>query len=151
VSAPTRKLTKAEAAIRAFALGYPGAHEEHPWGECAIKINGKVFLFLGQPAEGGIRFTMKLPVSASSALELPFSEPTGYGLSKHGWVTATFAKSEDVPLDLIRDWIDESFRAVAPKAVLAHLESAETKPAAKPAKRKKPPQSKPKPGRYTDS
>src|SRR5882724_2912230 len=105
MSAPTRTLSKAEAALRAFALTYPGATEEFPWGERVIKIKGKVFLFLGQPVGGGLGFSVKLPVSAASALELPFTEPTGYGLGKHGWVTAQFPTSDDVPLDLLREWI----------------------------------------------
>ena len=125
MSAPTRKLSKAEAALRAFALTYPGATEEYPWGERVIKIKGKVFLFLGQPIGGGLGFSVKLPISAASALEMPFTEPTGYGLGKHGWVTAQFPSSDDVPLDLLEEWIDESFRAVAPKSVLAKLEKEE--------------------------
>jgi len=75
---------------------------------------------------GGLGFSVKLPVSAASALEMPFTEPTGYGLGKHGWVTAQFPTSDEVPLDLLREWIDESFRAVAPKSVLAQLEAGET-------------------------
>jgi len=125
VAAPTRKLTKAETALRAFALTYPDSIEEFPWGERVIKVKGKVFLFLGQPPGGGLGFSVKLPVSAAAALEMPFTEPTGYGLGKHGWVSSRFPKSDDVPLDLLKEWIDESFRAVAPKSVLAKLEAAE--------------------------
>src|SRR5438034_1405084 len=113
MSAPPRKLAKAETAVRAFALTYPGATEEYPWGERVIKVKGKVFLFMGQPADGGIGLSVKLPVSGKSALELPFAQPTGYGLGKHSWVTAVFPTSDDVPLDLVKEWIDESFRAVA--------------------------------------
>ena len=126
MSARARKLSKAEAALRAFALNYPGATEEFPWGERVIKVKGKVFLFLGQPIAGGVGFSVKLPVSAASALQLPFAEPTGYGLGKHGWVTAQFPTGDETPLELLREWVDESFRAVAPKSVLAQLETAET-------------------------
>ena len=56
---------------------------------------------------------------------LSFAEPTGYGLGKHGWVTATFEPGDAIPLDLIREWIDESYRAVAPKSVLAKMERDE--------------------------
>jgi len=123
--AARKSKAKVEAAIKTLALAYPGAVEDHPWGETAIKIKGKVFLFMGQPAQGGIGFSVKLPVSGAEALQLPFASPTGYGLGKHGWVTAAFPPGEDVPLDLVREWIDESFRAVAPKAVLAQLEVRE--------------------------
>jgi len=38
---------------------------------------------------------------------------TGWG--KAGWVSARFEAGEDVPLDLLKQWIDESYAAVAPK------------------------------------
>jgi hypothetical protein len=71
---------------------------------------------------------VKLPVSNAQALSLPFAEPTGYGMGKHGWVTAGFRAGDAVPLDLLREWIDESFRAVAPKKVVAALEVGEAEP-----------------------
>jgi hypothetical protein len=59
------------------------------------------------------------------ALSLPFAEPTGYGLGKSGWVTARFAAGDDVPVPMLIGWVDESFRAVAPKRLLAKLEADE--------------------------
>jgi hypothetical protein len=35
-----------ETALRDCALGFPEAVEEFPWGERAIKVKGKVFLFI---------------------------------------------------------------------------------------------------------
>jgi predicted DNA-binding protein (MmcQ/YjbR family) len=115
------------AALRDAALAYPEATEDFPWGERAIKVKGKVFVFLSLH-EGVFRVTMKLPVSNTQALSLPFAEPTGYGMGKHGWVTAAFKPGDTVPLDLLREWIDESFRAVAPKKVVAALEAGEVGP-----------------------
>lgn len=108
-------------ALRLRALSYPETVEEHPWGETAIKVRGKVFLFLGQ-MEGDTTFSVKLPHSGEAALTLPFASPTGYGLGKHGWVSARLAPTADAPLDLFREWIDESYRAVAPKKLVAGLE-----------------------------
>jgi hypothetical protein len=48
------------------------------------------------------------------ALGLPFVTPTGYGLGKSGWVTATFGAKQRPNLPMLRQWIDESFRAIAP-------------------------------------
>jgi predicted DNA-binding protein (MmcQ/YjbR family) len=118
------RLTTAEAALRKCALGYPQATEDHPWGESAFKVKGKVFLFLSRH-DGGLNLSMKLPVSGPGALGLPFASPTGYGLGKSGWVTARFGAGDEVPVELIREWIDESFRAVAPKRVVAALEADE--------------------------
>lgn len=61
----------------------------------------------------------KLPVTHPTALAQPFAQPTGYGLGASGWVTASFAARARVPLDLLKDWIDESYRAVAPKKLAA--------------------------------
>jgi predicted DNA-binding protein (MmcQ/YjbR family) len=104
--------------LRQFALAYPEAHEDHPWGETVIKVKGKVFVFLGRPGSG-LSLSTKLPRTSAMALMLPFVEPTGYGLGKSGWVSATFGKSERPPLDLLRAWIDESYRAIAPRKLVA--------------------------------
>ena len=109
--------------IRKLALSYPDTYEDHPWGETAIKIKptGKVFIFLGS-SEEGFSFSVKLPHSRDMAVDLPFAEPTHYGMGKHGWVTARF-KTSKAPLDLIKAWVDESFRAVAPKKLVKELDA----------------------------
>jgi predicted DNA-binding protein (MmcQ/YjbR family) len=56
-----------------------------------------------------------------AALMLPFAEPTHYGLGKSGWVTAQFGVRDEIPLALLREWIDESYRAVAPKKLIAQI------------------------------
>jgi predicted DNA-binding protein (MmcQ/YjbR family) len=121
-----------EQAVRAIAIAYPEAHEDFPWGERALKVRGKVFLFMRASAEG-LGLSVKLPHSNESALDQPFTEPTGYGLGKSGWVSARFDPDMDVPLGLLRDWIDESYRAVAPKRLVATLDApaGEVAPAAK--------------------
>jgi len=124
--------------LRDFAKSFPLATEDHPWDETAIKVKGKVFLFLSVH-EGDLQLSMKLPISVAAALGMSFAEPTHYGLGKHGWVTSTFASGESVPMDLLREWIEESYRAVAPKSVLARLEYEENRP--------KPAQSRPPNGR----
>jgi predicted DNA-binding protein (MmcQ/YjbR family) len=121
------KLQHAEAALRQVAMGYPQATEDFPWGHRAIKVKGKVFLFLYRE-DTFLSLSVKLPVSGQHALALPFAEPTGYGLGKSGWVTARFEAGEAVPTDMLAEWIDESFRAVAPKKVVAQLDEAPTAP-----------------------
>ncbi len=116
--AKTAARTKVAAALRTYALAFPEAHEDTPWGESAIKVRGKTFLFL-RADDSGLSLSTKLPESNHSALMLPFAEPTGYGLAKSGWVTARFAPDDDVPLPILRDWIDESYRAIAPKKLSA--------------------------------
>ncbi len=107
-------LTAEGDALRRHALGLPEAHEDNPWGHAAIKVRGKVFVFLANQ-DGGLSFSAKLPESAGPALLLPFTSPTGYGLGKSNWVSARFAAGERVPVDLLQEWIEESYRAIAPK------------------------------------
>jgi predicted DNA-binding protein (MmcQ/YjbR family) len=119
----SKALTRAKDALRKHALTFPQAVEEFPWGESAIKVKGKVFVFLHQ-TDDFLSVTVKLPESGATAVGLPFAQPSGYGLGKSGWVTSRFEPAAAVPLDLLKEWVGESFRAVAPKKVLAALEQA---------------------------
>lgn len=111
---------KIAADLRDAALCYPDTDEHFPWGETAIKVKGKTFLFM-RSDEDEISLSVKLPQSREDALALPFTEPTHYGLGKSGWVTSSFKRGDDVPVGVLMDWIDESYRAVAPKKLLAQL------------------------------
>lgn len=110
-----------ETKLRAMAMKYPEVHEDFPWGERAIKVKGKAFIFM-RAGDDEISLSVKLPHSRDMAVDLPFAEPTHYGLGKHGWVTARIRKSAKPPMDLLKAWIDESFRAVAPKKIVAALD-----------------------------
>jgi predicted DNA-binding protein (MmcQ/YjbR family) len=129
-----RDLKAFESGVRKHALSFPEAHEDHPWGETAFKVRGKVFVFLGSDAKE-LTMSVKLPQSRDFALELPFAEPTGYGLGKHGWVTLTTTGRRGPPLDLARDWISESYRAVAPRKLVAELSSNRSASTAAPGRR----------------
>lgn len=121
--------------LRQFALKFPEATEDHPWDHIAIKVKGKVFVFLAGP-EDQFNVTCKLPSSGRMALALPFASPTGYGLGKSGWVTASFRAGDKVPLDRLAEWIEESYRAVAPKKLVAVLDNPEAVPVKKAVKKK---------------
>ncbi len=124
------RLERAEAELRKFALAYPGAWEDHPWGERVAKVEKKVFAFFHLDRQQ-LSMSFKLPSSGSIALSLPFASPTGYGLGKSGWVTARFEPRNRPPTDVLKRWIDESYRAVAPKKLVAGLDAAYTRRAAR--------------------
>ncbi|HET7738860.1 MAG TPA: MmcQ/YjbR family DNA-binding protein [Tepidiformaceae bacterium] len=113
-------LDEAESALRDFALSYPEAWEDFPWEERVIKVRKKIFVFLGV-VEAELRIGVKLPESAPAALTIPGVVPAGYGLGKSGWVDVRYSAADSVPLDLLREWIDESYRAIAPKTLVAKL------------------------------
>jgi predicted DNA-binding protein (MmcQ/YjbR family) len=119
---PKKTLEALELELRDYAMMFPEATEDSPWGHRAIKVKGKSFLFLGGEKDTKeLSLSVKLPQSRDMAVDLPFAQPTAYGLGKSGWVTARFDKVSDVPMDLLRSWIDESYRAIAPKKLVKQL------------------------------
>lgn len=110
------------ATLLEFALSLPEAVEDHPWNETVAKVRKKVFVFFGgDPARQ--RITVKLVESHGHALSIEGAEPSGYGLGKAGWVTVP-VDAEGVELDLLCDWIEESYRIVAPKRLVSELDVA---------------------------
>jgi predicted DNA-binding protein (MmcQ/YjbR family) len=104
-----------------YALTLPGAWLDHPWGEDVVKVGNKVAVFFGMP-EGspyppGV--TVKLPNSQPLALSQEGVVLAGYGLGKAGWVSVTFG--DGMPFDMLRDWVDESYRATASKKLVAEM------------------------------
>lgn len=118
----SKDLKRIETALRKQAMAYPEVTEDFPWGHRALKVKGKAFLFLSLE-KGKLSFSMKLPSSGAAALTLPFTEPTHYGLGKHGWVTTTLPVGKKVPpLDLFQGWVEESYRSIAPKTLVRKLD-----------------------------
>ena len=115
-------MSGARAQLRAFALSLPEAVEDHPWGEDVAKVSGKVFAFLGTEGASVSLVTVKLVESHGHALSIEGAEPTGYGLGRSGWVSVPIGASA-VSLDLLCDWVEESYRIVAPKRLLTELDA----------------------------
>ena len=125
----TTPLRQAHDTLLAYALGLPEAYEDHPWDEVVVKVHKKIFVFFGLAAEidSRLRVGVKLPQTGVYALQMPHVAPSGYNLGKHGWVTAQYPEASDLPaLDLLMEWIEESYRAVAPKRLVAHLDAGGT-------------------------
>ena len=125
---PTAAARRLQDALRAHAFTFPETHEDHPWGEIALKVRGKVFVFLGADGDS-VGFSVKLPQSADAALSLPFTEPTAYGLGKSGWVSVHVGPRTRVPRELLEAWIDESWAAVAPKTLVKARAAGASAPA----------------------
>ena len=101
-----------------FALGLPEAWEDHPWGDVVVKVGKKIFVFVG---DDGMSVKLADAASHEHALSLDGAAPTGYGLGKAGWVSVPF---KGQPTGLLRDWVEESYRAVAPKKLVAQLDQS---------------------------
>jgi predicted DNA-binding protein (MmcQ/YjbR family) len=112
--------------VRAFALGLPGAAEEFPWGETVAKVNKKVFVFLGvDDGSHPLALTVKLrdEEAHAHALTTPGAEPAGYGLGRAGWVRIPLEEQGAPAAELLCDWVEESYRAIAPKKLVAELDA----------------------------
>ncbi len=129
--------------LRAHGLAYPGTHTKSPWpGHLDLAVNDKTFAYLSIEGEP-FSISCKLPQTSHVALMLPFCSPTPYGLGKSGWVSAQFPDDQLPPIEMLKAWIDESYRAQAPKKLLRQLaaptalskSSSKKKPSAKPRRR----------------
>jgi predicted DNA-binding protein (MmcQ/YjbR family) len=111
------------AEIRAWGLGLPGAHGKAPWPEHDdLAVKDKTFAYL--PAKGrSFSLSCKLPYTGYEALQLPFAEPTGYGLGKSGWVSFNPGEDDIPDIEQLKAWVEESYRAQAPRKLVKELDA----------------------------
>jgi predicted DNA-binding protein (MmcQ/YjbR family) len=122
LAAVPSKNAKIHARLLEYALSFPEAWQDEPWeGDVVAKVGKKIFVFFGHP-DSDFGIGVKLPESNEEALAYPFTEPSGYGLGRWGWVNARFARGHNPPVDMLEEWIEESYRAVAPKKLVRQLD-----------------------------
>lgn len=111
----SRKSTAILRQLRAFGLGYPGVETKSPWpGHDDLAVKGKTFAYLSLEGEP-FSISLKLPYTGEEALKLRYAKPTAYGLGRSGWVTFQPAPDEMPSIGQLKSWLDESYRAQAPK------------------------------------
>jgi predicted DNA-binding protein (MmcQ/YjbR family) len=105
--------------VRSLAERYPEAEKAFLFGDHEVyRVREKVFVWLGEGESGGTYVSVKLKDTQQAALMLPFVTPSAYGMAKWGWVSADIPKGQFSP-ELVRQWLDESYRHTAPKKLLA--------------------------------
>jgi predicted DNA-binding protein (MmcQ/YjbR family) len=112
-------------ALREFALSLPDAWEDFPWEHSVAKVGKKVFVFLPGPDDPleVANATVKLPESGGAALSSDACHPAGYGMGRSGWVSIDLLSPAVPPLGVLQDWIEESYRAIAPKRLVKLLDT----------------------------
>lgn len=111
--------------LRAWGMTLPGAHGKSPWpGHDDLAVRDKTFAYLSAEGEP-FSVSFKLPYTGHDALQLPFASPTGYGLGKSGWVSLTPPEGDIPPLDQLKEWVEESYRAQAPRKLVKELDARE--------------------------
>ena len=109
--------------LKAFGLSLPGTTPKAPWpGHDDVAVNDKTFAYLSVHGQG-LHLSVKLPVTGKDVLKLPNAKPTGYGLGKSGWVSLAYEDAAAVPVDTVKRWMMESYRAQAPKQLVRQLEA----------------------------
>ena len=109
------------AQLTRHALAKPEAWEDHPWeGDRVAKVRKKIFTFL--PSDDAGSLGVKIPHSGAYALTRACATPMAYGLGKHGWVTIRLDDPSLPGVGLLRDWIDESYAALAPKTLARRVQ-----------------------------
>jgi predicted DNA-binding protein (MmcQ/YjbR family) len=106
-----------------FALALPEAWPDEPWGDHVVKVGKKIFVFFSGADSTEPAVTVKVPESHDHALSYPESFPTRYGLGKHGWVTLMIEHVPEEEREVLFDFVEESYRAVATKTLVKHLDA----------------------------
>lgn len=113
------------ARLEEIALRYPEAvrHDIEAWdGEPTFRVRQKNFVFSNPE---GTSLTVKLSKEEAAAVVASDdrASATGYGLGRHGWVTVVLGDGDldDDQWAEIGEWIDTSYRLVAPKRLVAQL------------------------------
>lgn len=130
-------------ALRRLALAYPETQEGVVCKRIAFKARDKAFLFMGMDSEC-YDAMVKLRESLAEADRLAAETPDRFKVGGHGWVTVTFPHGQYPPPGLLERWIDESYRLLAPRQLVASLpkpaqpSAASTERTQQPPRRKKP-------------
>ena len=111
------------ARLEEFALSLPEAWADTPWGDRVVKVGKKIFVFLGSESSERPGFTVKLPESRDHGLSFEGAILPGYGLGKHGWVTIYLEGVPEEEHEVLFDFVEESYRAVATKTLVKRLDA----------------------------
>lgn len=104
--------------LRAVAMALPDTSEGTSCVNRAFRVRKKNFLFIGEK-DGEVRLMLKLAGSLAGAEAMA---DTRVVVGKHGWLTLRFTPAEPLDAALLEAWVHESYRALAPKAVLKQLD-----------------------------
>jgi predicted DNA-binding protein (MmcQ/YjbR family) len=118
-----RNLHAVNDSLEEFALSLPEAWPDTPWGDRVVKVGKKIFLFVSGPDSERPVLTVKVPDSHDHAMSFPEAFPTRYGLGKHGWVTIFVDTVPDDEREVLLDFVEESYRAVATKTLVKRLDA----------------------------
>ncbi|MSR31185.1 MAG: MmcQ/YjbR family DNA-binding protein [Gemmataceae bacterium] len=110
--------------LQDLALCYPATGQGITCGKTSFKAGGKSFLFMESGADG-FEVMLKLGPSLQEAAQLEKKEPAHYVVGGHNWVRLRFTHRDKLPRQLVKKWLEESFRLLAPIKNVALLKKGE--------------------------
>ena len=110
------------ASLKSFALGLPGAWPDNPWGDSVVKVGKKIFVFLGESEEdSGI--TVKVPESHDHAMSFDRCHADRLRARQGGLGDDPRRRLADDDAEVLHDFVEESYRNVAPKKLIKELDA----------------------------
>lgn len=109
--------------LRTLALTYPDTTEGSSCSNAAFKAGKKSFLFVGEKEESWTMM-VKLSDSLKEAERLASEKPDNFSVGLHGWTTLRFPNGKGPAKKLLERWVDESFRLLATKKLIAQLDAS---------------------------
>lgn len=110
--------------LLSIVLSLPEAYEDRPWGSVHCKVAGKIFVSWGRLPSGEVSVGFKTDKTLQSMLlasDPRFSMAAYVG--KHGWVDMKIGKKPNWAE--VEQFIKDSYRLIAPKKLVKHLDSAD--------------------------
>ena len=102
--------------LRRLALALPEAEEHDHFGRPSFRVRGKIFVTLPEPG----RANLKLPREEHEALVA--SDPETFGTITWGQLIRTSVLLERVGAGELAELVEEAWRGVAPKRLVAALD-----------------------------
>ena len=109
-------------ALRSRALELPGVAEGDSCVKRSFKARTKGFLYLGEKDET-YNVMLKVGESLDEVRRFCAEQPDMRSVGNTNWVTLHF-RGDQAPPDALLDWIEESFRLLAPKKLVTELEAS---------------------------
>lgn len=105
--------------MRALVKALPDTREDEKWGKPHFVVKEKIFCGCSPDEDGTPTIGFKLEQAhAAKLVKTKGFWPSKY-VGKHGWVTMDASGAVD--WDVVRDYLLESFRLIAPKGSIAKL------------------------------
>jgi hypothetical protein len=123
--------SKVEQTVRRIASALPDVQEGIVCNRVSFEAGKKRFLFL-ESDDKSCLVMLKLKDSLPEAQKLTKAFPDCYKVGTTSWVTSVFAAGQLPPPGLFERWIEESYRLLVPKKLIASV-----KPGAKKSKLKR--------------